>query len=104
METALKEDKFDSLAILSVFYSVQLRSLASKRFLPNPKEIQHVQVNLPSFDLLIAGLSNVTLPRSSTQVFLSWSHEYSFFGFFCLLFFLHLVQKGVFMLILGGLR
>ena len=42
METALKEDEFDSLAILSVLYSVQLRSLASKRFSPNPKEIQHV--------------------------------------------------------------
>ena len=42
METALKEDEFDSLAILSVLYSVQLRSLASKRFLPNSKEIQHV--------------------------------------------------------------
>jgi len=52
LNAALKEAEYDSLAILSVFYSVQLRSL----------------VDLPSFDLLIAGLENITKPSSRTQV------------------------------------
>ena len=82
LKAALKEAQYDSLAILSVFYSVQLRSLASidlvrlkMRKQTNEKERKMrkesnliFQVDLPSFNLLIAGLANITQPSSRTQV------------------------------------
>jgi len=49
---ALAEGEHDSLAVLSVFVSVQLKSL----------------VKLPSLDLLIAGLPNITEAGSKTKI------------------------------------
>ena len=68
LEAAVKEGRHDSLAVLSIFYSVQLRSLASTREASRFNAKQYFQVDLPIFDLLIAGLANITQPASRTQV------------------------------------
>ena len=68
LEAAVKEGRHDSLAVLSIFYSVQLRSLASTREVSRFNAKQYFQVDLPIFDLLIAGLANITQPASRTQV------------------------------------